>query len=91
MVRTKKGIVASLTRWKMCWILDPYASWSSICVDSDLPERSFNFFISSSRILDGDMLFMISFWYSKDDVRFKVVHRLLGDLWNNVYFRPLHN
>ena len=91
MVRTKKDIVASLTRKKICWIFGPYASWSSIREASDLSARSCNSFISFSRILGGDMFLMISFWSTKDDVQFEVLHRFFGVLWNTANYRPLHS
>ena len=74
MVRTKKDMVASLIRWKICWIFDPFASWSSIRVASDLSARSFNSFISSSRILDGNMLLWYPFGAEKTtyDLRFSI-------------------
>ena len=72
--RTKKDVVASLTRWKICWTFDPYASWSSICVASDLSARSSNSFISSTRTLDGDTFHIISFgaWKTTYDLKFSI-------------------
>ena len=73
-VRTMKDTVASFTRWKICWIFDPHASWSSIRVASDLSARSFNSFISCPRILNGDMFLMISFGLGKTtyDLNFSI-------------------
>ena len=91
MVCTKKAVVTSLIHWKICWILVTYASWSSIHVASNLSARSFNSFISFWRILDGDMLLMISFWCTKDDVQFEILHRLFSSLWNRANYHPLHS
>ena len=84
MVRTKKEVVASLTRRKICWIFDPYSSWSNICVASDLSARSFKSLISSPRTLDGDMLYIISFWCRKEDLQFEIFHRLFGGHRNTI-------
>ena len=91
MVRTKKDIVAFSTRLKICCIFDPYSSWSSIFVASDLTARSFNSFISFSRILDGDMFFMKPFWCTKDNVRFENLHRLFSGFRNTANHRPLQS
>jgi hypothetical protein len=37
------------------------------------------------------MFLIISFWCTKDDVRFEVLHRLFGALRNTAIYRPLHS
>jgi hypothetical protein len=37
------------------------------------------------------MFLMISFWCTKDDVRFELLHRLFGSLRNTTNYRPLHS
>ena len=56
---------------------------------SDLSARSINFFISSPRVLDGDMFLTTSYRCTKDDVLFQIFHCLFGSLTAD--YRPFHS